>query len=115
MGNARFGGGMMNGGMMQNRWYGDADVQADDNAAEEEEGLGVWTKLQNKEMTCAQVTDEQFELLGEYFMGQMAGDNHAQMNQMMKGMMGDDAEERMHELMGKRMSGCETGKETWWK
>src|SRR3989344_6750854 len=52
-------------------------------AREEQEGKEVWDKLQAKELTCDNLGDEQFGVLGEYFMGQMAGESHAAMNAMM--------------------------------
>ena len=38
---------------------------------EEKEGKELWDKFQAKEVACADLTDEQFGVLGEYFMGQM--------------------------------------------
>src|SRR3989344_5454905 len=83
----------------------------DHTAVEEAEGKEIWEKLQSKQITCDELTDENFGSLGEYFMGQMAGDTgrHAVMNQMMTGMMGEEGEEQMYVVMGKRMSGCDTG------
>ena len=52
--------------------------------------------------------DEQYGVLGEYFMGQMAGDSHAAMNAMMIQAHGEDGEEQIHIVMGKRLSGCDT-------
>ncbi|VVB54678.1 Uncharacterised protein [uncultured archaeon] len=73
---------------------------------EEAEGLEIWTKLQSREILCGNLTDEQYELLGEYFMGQSAGDYHAAMNKRMQQMMGETGEEQMHISMGKQYSGC---------
>ena len=97
--------GMM-GGMMDGN--GTA-TQSDDGhtAREEAEGKGVWEKLQDKELNCEDLSDENFGALGEYFMGQMAGEQHEAMNNMMIQMMGEEGEEQMHIAMGKRMSGCE--------
>ena len=52
-------------------------------AREEQEGKELWNKLQAKEIVCTNLGDEQYGVLGEYFMGQMAGDSHAAMNAMM--------------------------------
>ena len=41
-------------------------------------------------------------------MGQMMGDSHEAMNNMMIQMMGEKGEEQMHVVMGKRLSGCDT-------
>lgn len=76
-------------------------------AREEAEGKEIWGKLQAKELKCEDLSDENFGALGEYFMGQMAGEQHEAMNDMMIQMMGEEGEEQMHITMGKRMSGCE--------
>ena len=80
-------------------------------ASEEQEGKEIWEKLQAKQLECKNLTDEQYGSLGEYFMGQSIGNTqrHAAMNQMMISMMGEQGEEQMHIVMGKRISGCDTG------
>ena len=84
-------------------------AEADDHTAREEaEGKALWEKLQAKQITCAGLQDENFEALGEYFMGIMMGPSHSAMNQMMIQMMGEAGEEQMHLVMGKRLSGCDT-------
>lgn len=80
-------------------------------AREEAEGKAVWEKLQAKQTTCADLSDDDFGVLGEYFMGQMAGTSHEAMNNMMIAMMGEKGEEQMHVVMGKRLSGCDTSAE----
>jgi len=77
-------------------------------AREEQEGKELWNKLQAKEVACADLNDEQYGVLGEYFMGQMAGNSHAAMNAMMIQAHGEDGEEQIHIVMGKRLSGCDT-------
>ena len=85
------------------------NVATDDHTAREEaEGKAIWQKLQNKETNCASLSDDDFGALGEYFMGQMMGNSHAAMNQMMVNMMGEEGEEQAHIVMGKRLSGCDT-------
>ncbi len=74
---------------------------------EEKEGKELWGKLQAKEVACSDLSDEQFGVLGEYFMGQMSGDSHAAMNAMMIQTHGKDGEEKIHIVMGKRLSGCD--------
>ncbi len=82
--------------------------EADDHTAREEaEGKIIWQQLQDEEADCADLTDENFGSLGEYYMGLMAGDAHESMNDMMISMMGEDGEEAMHVAMGKRLSGCD--------
>lgn len=83
-------------------------VAADDYTAKEEaEGKIVWEKLQEKTLDCADLSEDNFATLGEYFMGLMMGDAHATMNQMMIQMMGEDGEAQMHVVMGKRLSSCD--------
>ena len=80
-------------------------------AREEQEGKELWNELQAKETTCENLNDEQYGVLGEYFMGQMAGESHAAMNAMMIQAHGEDGEEQIHVVMGKRLSGCDTSAE----
>lgn len=75
---------------------------------EEKEGNELWERFQAKEVACANLSDEQFGILGEYFMGRMMGDSHAAMNAMMIQAHGRDGEEHIHAVMGKRLSGCDT-------
>ena len=83
-------------------------VSTDDHTArEEKEGKEIWEKLQTKKLKCANLTDDNFEALGEYFMGQMIGNSHEAMNSMMERMLGEEGEQQMHVVMGKRMSNCE--------
>lgn len=82
-------------------------AQGNHTAREEGEGKIVWEKLQAKQTTCADLSEENFGTLGEYFMGQMLGASHEAMNTMMTQMMGKEGEKQMHVVMGKRMSGCE--------
>ncbi|MBI2267880.1 MAG: SHOCT domain-containing protein [Candidatus Blackburnbacteria bacterium] len=83
----------------------------DHTAREEQEGKEIWGKLQAKQLECNNLTDENYAVLGEYFMGQSIGntERHAAMNQMMISMVGEQGEEQMHVVMGKRNSGCDTG------
>ncbi|MEK7178503.1 MAG: SHOCT domain-containing protein [Patescibacteria group bacterium] len=77
-------------------------------ANEEAEGKAVWEKLQDKELACKDLSDDNFGTIGEYFMGQMMGTSHEAMNNMMIQMMGEKGEEQMHIVMGKRLSSCDT-------
>ena len=77
-------------------------------AREEAEGEILWQKLQSKEIVCGDLSDEDFGALGEYYMGQMLGDSHEAMNEMMMRMHGEEGEEQIHIVMGKRLSGCDT-------
>lgn len=86
----------------------DWDKVVEHTLREEKEGKELWDKFQAKEVVCADFNDEQYGVLGEYFMGQMAGDSHAAMNAMMIQAHGEDGEEQIHIVMGKRLSGCDT-------
>lgn len=86
----------------------DWDEVAEHTLREEKEGQEIWGRFQNREIACADINDEQFGVLGEYFMGTMAGDYHTAMNVMMIQRLGEEGEEQMHITMGKRMSGCDT-------
>ncbi|MEI6326861.1 MAG: hypothetical protein WCO78_01940 [Candidatus Roizmanbacteria bacterium] len=77
-------------------------------AKDEVAGKAVWDKLQNKEVVCAKLTNDDFDVLGDFFMGNAVGSNHASMNLMMKNRMGEEGEKQMHIAMGKRLSGCAT-------
>ena len=88
---------------------GNAITNSDGHTANEEaEGKAVWEKLQDKELACKDLSDDNFGTLGEYFMGQMMGTSHEAMNNMMIQMMGEKGEEQMHIVMGKRLSSCDT-------
>src|SRR3989344_5348848 len=86
----------------------DWDAVVEHTLREEQEGKELWDKLQTNELACENLSDEQFGVLGEYFMGQMAGDSHAAMNAMMIQTHGEEGEEQIHIVMGKRLSGCDT-------
>lgn len=77
-------------------------------ASEEAKGRVIQERLLNKQVNCESLSDEDFAGLGEFYMGQMTGTSHEQMNQMMEQMMGQEGEEQMHIVMGKRLSGCDT-------
>jgi hypothetical protein len=74
---------------------------------EEAEGKAVWDKLQDKQVSCKDLNDDDFDVLGDFFMGNMAGSNHTSMNEMMAQRLGEDGEKQMHVAMGKRLSGCD--------
>lgn len=56
---------------------------------------------------CAAIADAQFENMGDYYMEQLMGESHEQMDAMMEKMMGEEGLAQMHVAMGKRMSGCD--------
>ncbi|MBI2416015.1 MAG: hypothetical protein HYV33_05155 [Candidatus Kerfeldbacteria bacterium] len=55
--------------------------QIDDHTVREEaEGKIIWQQLQDNEVSCAELTDDNFGSLGEYYMGLMVGNAHESMN-----------------------------------
>ena len=80
---------------------------SDDHTKEEEEkGKEIYDKLKKGLIKCEKLNDKDYQVLGEYSMGQMAGKNHPSMNQMMKMMMGNEGEKQAHINLGKKLSGC---------
>ncbi len=77
---------------------------------EEEEGKALYEKLMAKQLTCKDVAESDFELIGEYVMGARAGDSHEQMNIMMKRAMGEWGEEQMHITLGRIATNCQDSK-----
>ncbi len=78
-------------------------------AKDEADGKVVYDRLMSKQVACANLTDDEFDVLGDYFMGLRLGDtaSHAYMNNMMTRMMGEQGEKQMHISLGKRLSGCD--------
>lgn len=94
---------------MMGRWNKDSFVSQEiinHTKKEEAEGKEIWEKLKSGKINCSSLKDEDFALLGEYFMGVKTGDSHPFMNQMMVQMMGEKGEEQAHINLGKRYSGC---------
>lgn len=77
-------------------------------ADEEEQGARVLRAVEDGKRPCADLSTQEFERVGEYAMGRMAGSTsaHRSMNDLMARMMGARTEERMHELLGRRFAGC---------
>lgn len=73
----------------------------------DETGKVTLQQLKSGTVQCKNLTDEDFYMVGKYFMDQMMGGAHANMNAMMKQIMGEEGENGMHAVMGKRMSGCD--------
>ncbi len=77
-------------------------------SAEVAAGEAVWNKLAAKQVTCSQLTDSDFDSLGDYFMGRMMGASYSNMDQWMTQSFGEQGSTQMHVAMGKRISGCDT-------
>lgn len=75
---------------------------------DEASGKAVWDKLQNRQISCEELKDDDFDVLGDFFMGNMMGGSHDAMNSIMVQQLGSDGEKQMHIAMGKRLSGCQT-------
>lgn len=80
-------------------------------ADEERQGRDLVARLQAGDKRCDDLAAQDFEVIGEYVMGRMVGSTeaHEAMNERMREVMGERAEQRMHELMGRRYAGCATG------
>lgn len=81
-------------------------------AQEVASGFAILQKLQTSETSCAKLSQNEFELLGEYFMDQMMGDSHEAMNAALQQRLGQSGEEAMHIAMGERFSGCNSSAAT---
>ena len=78
---------------------------------DEAQGKQLFDQLQNNQTTCAKLTDNDFEKIGEYSMSQMFGGNtaaHIAMNQRIQQMRGNTGEEQMHIQIGKSVTNCTT-------
>ena len=73
-------------------------------ADEEREGASLAQALDSGKRDYRDLSAQDFELVGEYWMGRMLGSTqtHEAMNTRMRQMLGAPGEERMHELMGRR-------------
>lgn len=96
--------GMMN--MM--RGFNQQTTSVSEIQKEEQEGEKIYQDLQNNKVQCNTLKDDDFEKMGDYFMRQRVGssENHANMDNMMEGMMGKKTNEQMHISLGKNASGC---------
>ncbi|HUX80830.1 MAG TPA: hypothetical protein VMV38_00715 [Candidatus Paceibacterota bacterium] len=70
-------------------------------------GQALWNQLSAKQISCSQLTDADFDALGDYFMGSVAGNSHESMDQWMTQSLGEQGDTQMHITMGKRISGCD--------
>lgn len=70
-------------------------------------GQQLWSQLQAKQIQCNQLTDTNFDNLGDYFMDQMMGTAHRAMEQAVINQSSQAGLDAMHIAMGKRFSGCD--------
>lgn len=80
------------------------------------EGQRFAEQVRSGEKKCSGLAADDFELIGEYAMSRYLGStaNHEAMNRHMTVMMGSDGEERMHQALGYRYSGCPGGPAAGW-
>ncbi len=71
------------------------------------EGQALYGQLQAKQISCSQLTEDNYDQLGEYFMQQVTGSGHAAMDAMIGSMMGEQGDIAMHVAWGERYSGCD--------
>ena len=73
-------------------------------------GQQLYNDLKNNKTSCNNLKDDDFDKIGEYIMEQQIGNSnrHAQMNAIMKQMMGENGEKQMHIGLGKRITGCDS-------
>lgn len=71
-------------------------------------GQSLYERFQTKQLSCNQLKDDDLEKIGEYIMNQRFKNinQHIQMNNQAKQMMGENGEEQMHIQLGKNITGC---------
>lgn len=74
-------------------------------------GQDLYSKLKNKQITCSELNDDDFEKIGEYVMDKQFSNTqqHIQMNERAKQMMGENGEEQMHIRIGRNAANCNSG------
>ena len=87
---------------------GTVAAEAESVATEEQQGARVLRAVEDGKRRCTDLSTQEFERVGEYVMGRMAGSTsaHRSMNDLMARMMGERSEERLHVLLGQRFTGC---------
>ncbi|MEO8105294.1 MAG: SHOCT domain-containing protein [Candidatus Saccharibacteria bacterium] len=75
-------------------------------SADEQKGQAIYTQLQNKQTSCAKLTNDDFDVMGDFFLGRMMGSAHDSMDQQMTQHIGANGERQAHIAMGQRLSGC---------
>lgn len=83
------------------------NVQNSQTLQEEASGKAIFDKLQASTTSCSNLSDGDFELLGDYFMGRMMGNAHSTMDALMTQRLGTDTNRLMHVALGKRLSSCD--------
>lgn len=96
----------MMGGSQNQPTPSQADISDEQNM--QDAGFKVWQNLESGKITCEKLSNDDFEKLGEYFMGQAAGStqNHVYWDNNIQQMMGEQGDTNMHIVWGERGSGC---------
>lgn len=83
-----------------------SDIQSESDM--QKAGQAIYKKLQSGDTSCQKLSNDDYEKLGEYFMGLSAGstENHVYWDQQVQQMMGDQGDTQMHVVWGERGSGC---------
>jgi uncharacterized membrane protein len=81
-------------------------------SGEERDGQRVVNAIRDGERDCAEISRGDFVAAGEYSMGQSfdSARAHEAMDELMSEMMGERAEEQMHEYLGRRATRCGGGR-----
>lgn len=81
-----------------------------------QQGQRLAESVRSGEKKCANLSAEEFELIGEYAMGRYLGSTsrHEAVNHRMAAMMGNSAVERMHQALGYRYTECPGGPDAGW-
>jgi hypothetical protein len=79
-------------------------------ADEQRQGQELIVQLHAGTKTCGDLSADDFDHVGEYLMYRALGSTslHQAMNDRMTAMMGEQGESRMHQLLGRRYTGCYT-------
>ena len=87
---------------------GPMDASGADLSTEVQQGRQLADAVRSGQRGCADLSADEFELIGEYAMDQYLGSSaaHEAMNQHMTQVMGAAGEQRMHEILGERRVGC---------
>lgn len=77
----------------------------------EREGARTLRAVEDGKRDCLDLSRGDLARVGDYAMGRVLGSStaHAEMDRVMGRMMGERAQRRMHELMGRRFAGCDRG------
>lgn len=77
----------------------------------EDSGRAILNAVEEGDRACGDVSRGEFEAVGEYLMGRMAGGPgaHRDMDGMMRSLMGARGERAAHTQMGQRFAGCGGG------